>query len=827
MSKIDFSIKANTLGAGNYLRDATLVPRNYIKYQSLLSDTETFDTTNVRGRVKLNDINFYNYRDYYKDFKKRKGDNTPFAYSHQIQTVEAILGIQNKQNGGLIADQVGMGKTIEAGMLIAEMAYRDDWRTLIITTTNTELLNNWQREMKSKFGLTLAVVSEKAQLKPKDIFDNLVDYYEKGVVKDDKGSAAMMYEDAMGNVIGYDQYKGLIISFNYLENQELLDMISDYNKKHTNPLCIELIVVDEAHKYTHDDKSAEHLTKLHYLQGKKEKVENGKTVIEKQGKILLVTATPIKTDVRELMDLMRVIDPNISDEEMKESLNLPKTDTSFSLTSIIEQKDGARYWWQWFSKFGERHTRQTTLYNEKTNKYGVHWKKKSSYSYYFNNDLLCPVRPYFTAIDDNITIQTVTGKTVERETGESKELRGERKSEVISYTSEIAGFNMEKFNKLIQIVDYIKGEISDEYFRNIDFSILGETSQKTTAFDFVMKKNKDKPMPRFGAPYSSFGTEKEEIQKKEKIENYLNDFLTDFFALFQKEDFHTDIIKKYLINRFNGALSKDIHGNYNIDNFSAFAYLFCSKKTFLQIEKMVKLSEIIRMHPRDKIIIFCKDDGERRMLINFKCFWDADNRFADIDLSETTQMLDDDINKGKYINKVFIAYKEDGEGLNYQSFHIMVHYSIIVSPLQMEQRIGRIDRIGQEYDMSIYFLANAQDAEGYALRFFEYELELFNNWNGDTTASTYVDESKSGKKMVRPFEESLVEHWKNHMTEDNVSVMGFESSIGDYEKTLERIYADIRKRVYAITRACNDLDDNQARADVMAIAEADEVLGVE
>jgi SNF2 family DNA or RNA helicase len=138
--KIKFSIEPEKTGAG-VVKIGNLEPTDFTQNQDLLSKADRFDATNVRGRLRLNDTNFYNYQKYYKKKKREMEesheapDMMSFAYAHQIQTVETILKLPT---GGLLADQVGMGKTIEAGMLIAELAYRDEWRTLIITLSNDE-----------------------------------------------------------------------------------------------------------------------------------------------------------------------------------------------------------------------------------------------------------------------------------------------------------------------------------------------------------------------------------------------------------------------------------------------------------------------------------------------------------------------------------------------------------------------------------------------------------------------------------------------------------------------------------------------------------------
>ena len=72
---------------------------------------------------------------------------------HQIETVRKVL----KQFRGrvLLADEVGLGKTIEAGMVLKEYALRGmAERTLILTPAS--LVGQWHEELGAKFGLAFA-----------------------------------------------------------------------------------------------------------------------------------------------------------------------------------------------------------------------------------------------------------------------------------------------------------------------------------------------------------------------------------------------------------------------------------------------------------------------------------------------------------------------------------------------------------------------------------------------------------------------------------------------------------------------------------------------
>ena len=808
--KIKFSIEPEKTGHG-VIKIGSLEPTDYTQYQDLLSKADRFDATNVRGRLRLNDTNFYNYQKYYKK-KKREieesreaPDMMSFAYEHQIQTVETILKLPT---GGLLADQVGMGKTIEAGMLIAELAYRDEWRTLIITLSNDELLRNWHDEMFEKFGLNLALVKGDTDDDVKKVFDILCEYQKTGIIRDYKGNRSETISD-----MTYD-FLGALVPFSYLVDDRFISLVSEYNEKNPlKPFHVDLIVVDESHRYTSKDSASSDnkINALHHLQMKQKILFNGEERIEKQGRILLLTATPIKNDLNELISLMQIIDPKYTKEDFRKELNIGPRE-HLDLTTVLAKDRGVNHWWEWFARFGERHTRLTTLYDPKKRKYGVHWKCKNSHSFYFNNCYLdgYQVRPYFddSGVPDN-KIKLINKENpkdyIDRSHGQTG-LDGTRESKIIKYEANIPDLNMERFNKLLKIIAYLKHEISKEKLEEVPVDLKKDGLNIYVIEKILSKKDFDRWHESMDA-YSKMGNHPLEIEKKKIIESAVSAFILNLTFINAEENYSLFFEKffKYLNSKLKDQ-QKDSKGMQKIKNYDKLALILCSDNLFLQIEKMQKLGEIINSpkHSNEKIIIFCKDDSERRMLVENAHLWDFKGRYMDNDsVARISKLSKYDMEYIKFSNVVSIAYTTDAEGLNLQSYHTMINYSIVLSPLHMEQRIGRIDRIGQKYDMDIYFFANAQDVEGYVLRFFEYELELFSNWSGDTTASTYYDTEVDGKEVTIEFDVAAKKFW------DYASklIMSKEEQIKEFEDSIALVFNNVRSRVIKIASYSKEIDD--------------------
>ncbi len=78
----------------------------------------------------------------------------------QIQLLEHQLDAAHRalfqmDGKALFADEVGLGKTIEVGMVLKEMVFRDAHDTFLILTP-AQLATQWQKEMADKFGLDFA-----------------------------------------------------------------------------------------------------------------------------------------------------------------------------------------------------------------------------------------------------------------------------------------------------------------------------------------------------------------------------------------------------------------------------------------------------------------------------------------------------------------------------------------------------------------------------------------------------------------------------------------------------------------------------------------------
>jgi hypothetical protein len=75
--------------------------------------------------------------------------------------------------------------------------------------------------------------------------------------------------------------------------------------------------------------------------------------------------------------------------------------------------------------------------------------------------------------------------------------------------------------------------------------------------------------------------------------------------------------------------------------------------------------------------------------------------------------------------QVLISSEAGGEGRNFQFCHIVVNYDLPWNPMKIEQRIGRVDRVGQSRDVEIYNFAVSGMLDEHILDVLEHRIQIF------------------------------------------------------------------------------------------------------
>lgn len=180
---------------------------------------------------------------------------------HQIEA--ALFALKSPLSQGVIlADEVGLGKTIEAGLVIAEYFSRGQDSILVVAPAS--LCQQWQTEMQEKFDLPTQIVDAKKY-------------------KEDLKA-------------GHDDpflFKGVTIC-SYNCAVQLKALLKHYTWS--------LIVIDEAHKLRN------------FYKGKTKIAEGINEAFAGKRKLLL-TATPIQNNLMDIFSLVSLIDTSILGNE--------------------------------------------------------------------------------------------------------------------------------------------------------------------------------------------------------------------------------------------------------------------------------------------------------------------------------------------------------------------------------------------------------------------------------------------------------------------------------------------------------------------------------
>jgi len=75
--------------------------------------------------------------------------------------------------------------------------------------------------------------------------------------------------------------------------------------------------------------------------------------------------------------------------------------------------------------------------------------------------------------------------------------------------------------------------------------------------------------------------------------------------------------------------------------------------------------------------------------------------------------------------RALIATRTGGEGLNIQFCHNLINYDLPWNPMSVEQRIGRVHRLGQEHDVAIFNLSLADTVEARVIELLAHKIRMF------------------------------------------------------------------------------------------------------
>src|SRR5439155_3769133 len=117
---------------------------------------------------------------------------------------------------------------------------------------------------------------------------------------------------------------------------------------------------------------------------------------------------------------------------------------------------------------------------------------------------------------------------------------------------------------------------------------------------------------------------------------------------------------------------------------------------------LAALDAIFDLRPSEKVVIFTQFIETQEFLV-------AALRQDGLTVSMfngqmTLEEKEDAVRRFRERDQILVSTEAGGEGRNFQFCHLMVNYDLPWNPMRVEQRIGRLDRIGQTRPVHVYNL---------------------------------------------------------------------------------------------------------------------------
>src|SRR3989344_5312467 len=120
------------------------------------------DPNHIRGQIQKNNYSsFQKFKLNLKAYELKKFNNIDSLISmdllrtkidaHPYQMQVALSVLRDMNSNAILADEVGLGKTIEAGMILKELILREVTNSVLIIVPKA-LLQQWKDELREKFG---------------------------------------------------------------------------------------------------------------------------------------------------------------------------------------------------------------------------------------------------------------------------------------------------------------------------------------------------------------------------------------------------------------------------------------------------------------------------------------------------------------------------------------------------------------------------------------------------------------------------------------------------------------------------------------------------
>jgi len=173
--------------------------------------------------------------------------------------------------------------------------------------------------------------------------------------------------------------------------------------------------------------------------------------------------------------------------------------------------------------------------------------------------------------------------------------------------------------------------------------------------------------------------------------------------------------------------------------------------SWAKAEALEKLLKTILRDPAEKVIIFTHFRRTLETLADLLQTMGVDfvQYHGRMDMLSKNQAIADFESRAN----ILLSTEAAGEGRNLQFCRTMINFDIPWNPMRIEQRVGRIHRVGQTRDVRIYNLSARGTVEDYLLEILDQKLNMFELVIGE------MDMILGQIEDERDFEDLLVDAW--------------------------------------------------------------------
>tara|TARA_R110001599_G_scaffold263053_2_gene463649 strand:- start:7692 stop:10541 length:2850 start_codon:yes stop_codon:yes gene_type:complete len=232
----------------------------------------------------------------------------PRAY----QLVPMMMALKHQTIRILIADDVGIGKTIEAGLIAREMLDRGEIRRLSVLCP-PHLCDQWQQELINRFHIQAVIVRS--------------------------STAARLERSLPAGSSVFTEYPFTVVSLDYIKSKNRRDAFAEQ--------CPDFVIVDEAHTCSRTG------------QGRQQRYELLRDLSSKEDRhMVLLTATPHSGDEEAFYNLLSLLDQQFS--QLKNETRADHPIRKKLAEHFVQRRRQDIKEWQEGKLFPERYTAEAT-----------------------------------------------------------------------------------------------------------------------------------------------------------------------------------------------------------------------------------------------------------------------------------------------------------------------------------------------------------------------------------------------------------------------------------------------------------------------------------